>query len=136
MKRKFTIIPYLGFLYVLLIMAGCRDPHTRVVQPERNPVILSADAQTLELRVKYITCIDGPKELLEEKKDNVGNRYSQTIKNDWLEIFYRCRQANHENQIINITVKENNSTASRSFKCRLGSFMDVISFTVTQEGKK
>lgn len=136
MKRK-LLLSIVGICGLLFTVVSCDKEKMRTPEPEKNPLVLSAEAQTVDFHVSHIITIQADDKYMEEKKDNIGNVIAKTIRyGDWLEAYYNRRQGKKENQIVKITVTANDSAEPRSFTFKLNNYIKDMDFTVTQEGKK
>lgn len=136
MKKK-LLLSIVGICGLLFTVISCDKEKMRTPEPEKNPLILSAEAQTVDFRVSHIITIQSDDKYMEDTKDNIGNVIAKTIRyGDWLEVYYNRRQGKKENQIVKITVTANESAEPRSFTFKLNNNIKDMDFTVTQEGKK
>lgn len=136
MKKK-LLLSIVGICGLLFTVISCDKEKMRTPEPEKNPLVLSAEAQSVDFRVSHIITIQAADQYMHNEKDDIGNVIKETIRyGDWLEVFYNMRQGKRENQIIKITVTANESTEPRSFTFKLNNYIKDMDFTVTQEGKK
>lgn len=120
------------FIISFFNLCAC-DPITYPI-PEEDPIVLTADAQSITTKIENLSSIM-PQNPDTDKKINsteTDPQWSQ-IENDWITIY--CEWTRNPEGKIKITVTENTSESERRYALGIKSIFKTSTLTIIQEGK-
>lgn len=133
-KNKTSILKAIGLLAFCIPLLGACIPQNARPQPTLDPIYLTADAQTVKTRVKYLNDIsaEDPERDKEIINDETNPHWIK-IESEWIN-FYRERDYETKERVY-ITVTENNTGKERRYTLKLIGYVFDGTLTVIQETK-
>lgn len=129
MKNSIASFKAVVLLLSVMFLVSC-DDYDKAPEPSENPFLVTSEAQTKKLYIKYflgIAPLNETDEVIYEDDDQY-----KIIKADW--ISYKI-YASYSDGIVNLNIQENTSAEPRSHQIELTYKIKSTILTVTQAGK-
>lgn len=134
--NKTSILKAIGLLtFCIPLFASCIPQDAIPPQPEENPLYLSSDAQTVTIKVEYLSSISAEDPERDKEILNMETEpHWKKVENEWISFYLEHIYSYTKSKII-ITVQKNDTGQERRYKLNLHGHVSNSIWTVIQEPK-